>query len=117
ARRPQVGFRDWASGSLEPWIELEPEATGNRLNDGRCDRGGRFWVGSMFDPTTDGRSTGRLHRVEASGATTTVRTGIRSATGLAFSPDGATMYFADTHRDTVWAYDYDSATGDAANER
>ena len=47
----------------------------------------------------------------------TVRSGIGVSNGLAFSPDGRTMYFADTHRDTVWAYDYDLDTGEATNER
>lgn len=113
----RLAFFDWGSGSCDEWIGLEPEGTENRLNDGRCDRAGRFWVGSMFDPSSDGRSTGMLHRVETSGAATTVRTGIGVANGLAFSPDGATMYFADTHRETVWAYDYDAAAGEAVNER
>ena len=46
-----------------------------------------------------------------------MRTDIGVPNGLAFSPDGRTMYWADTHRDTVWAYDYDVDTGEATNER
>jgi sugar lactone lactonase YvrE len=71
----------------------------------------------MFDPAAAGRFTGMLHRVGPRGEVTTVRREIGIANGLAFSPDGSTMYFADTHRETVWAYDYDVATGDAVNER
>jgi len=112
-----LAWFDWASGSCEPWIRLEAEGTGNRLNDGRCDPAGRFWVGSMFDPASARRFTGLLHRVSPSGDLTTVRSEIGVANGLAFSPDGATMYFADTHRETVWAYDYDVASGEATNER
>jgi sugar lactone lactonase YvrE len=112
-----LAFYDWDSAAYREWIALEPEATGNRLNDGRCDPAGRFWVGSMFDPTSAGRSTGMLHRVGPGGDVATVRTEIGIANGLAFSPDGSTMYFADTPRQTVWAYDYDVATGDARNER
>ena len=108
---------DWGSGSCEPWIRLEPEGTGNRLNDGRCDLAGRFWVGSMFDPTAARRFTGLLHRVSPGGEVATVRSEIGVANGLAFSPDGSTMYFADTPRETVWAYDYDLTTGEATNER
>jgi sugar lactone lactonase YvrE len=110
-------FLDWEDGALEPWIDLELAGTGNRLNDGRCDPAGRFWVGSLFDPTSAGRATGMLHRVEPGGAATVMRSGIGVSNGLAFSPDGATMYFADTHRDTVWAYDYDPASGEPRNER
>ncbi len=112
-----LAFFDWEGGSLDHWIELEPEGTGNRLNDGRCDPVGRFWVGTMFDQSSARRSTGMLHRVDPDGRATTVRTEIGVPNGLAFSPDGATMYFADTHRETVWAYDYDLDTGEARNER
>lgn len=113
----QLVWFDWASGTCEPWIRLEPEGTGNRLNDGRCDPAGRFWVGSMFDPAAARRFTGLLHRVSPAGVVTTVRSDVGVANGLAFSPDGSTLYFADTHRETVWAYDYDLTTGEATNER
>jgi sugar lactone lactonase YvrE len=113
----RLAFLDWPSGRWVDWIELEPAATGNRLNDGRTDPVGRFWVGSMFDPAASGRATGMLHRVERDGSATIVRDGIGVSNGLAFAPDGRTMYFADTHRDLVWAYDYDVHTGAATRER
>jgi sugar lactone lactonase YvrE len=113
----RLAFFDWESGSCSPWVLLEPEGTSNRLNDGRCDPAGRFWVGSMFDPAAAGRFTGLLHRVEPDGRAETVRSGIGVTNGLAFSPDGSTMYFADTLRGAVWAYDYDLTTGAAINER
>jgi L-arabinonolactonase len=112
-----LAFFEWDSGAWHEWIRLEPDGTGNRLNDGRCDPAGRFWVGSMFDPAAARRFTGMLHRVGPGGDVATVRSGIGVANGLAFSPDGSTMYFADTPRETVWAYDYDVASGDASNER
>ncbi len=110
-------FFDWERGSSRDWIMLEPDGTGNRLNDGRCDPAGRFWVGSMFDPAASLRFTGMLHRVAPDGTAVIVRSGVGVANGLAFSPDGRTMYFADTPRETVWAYDYDVDTGVAVNER
>ena len=113
----RLGFLDWASEVWRDGVSLEPEGVGNRLNDGRCDPAGRFWVGSMFDPASARKATGLLHRVEADGTKVTVRSGIGVSNGLAFSPDGRTMFFADTHQDTVWAYDYDVDTGDATNER
>jgi sugar lactone lactonase YvrE len=116
AMERSLAWFDWVVGGCEDWIVLEEES-GNRLNDGRCDPVGRFWVGSMFTPTSAGRSTGMLHRVTPDGDAVTVRTGIGVANGLAFSPDGGTMYFADTPRETVWAYDYDVATGQLAGER
>jgi L-arabinonolactonase len=118
----RLAFFDWRSGTWNDWIVLEDDDLRNRLNDGRCDPAGRFWVGSMSDPSAptsgDGRpATGLLHRVEADGTAVAVRSGIGVSNGLAFAPDGRTMYFADTHRDTVWAYDFDVATGTASNER
>jgi L-arabinonolactonase len=113
----RLAFFDWAPGAWRDWIALEPDGTGNRLNDGRCDPAGRFWVGSMFDPASDDRATGLLHRVDRDGTAVTMRSSIGVSNGLAFAPDGRTMYFADTLRDTVWAYDYDAGTGEATNER
>jgi L-arabinonolactonase len=113
----RLGVLTFDDRSWRDWIRLEPEDRGNRLNDGRCDPAGRFWVGSMFDPAAAKHMTGSLYRVERDGATTVVRTGVGVPNGTAFSPDGRTMYFADTHLDCVWAYDYDVDTGEATNER
>ena len=117
ATEHQLAWFDWETSAVDPWVELEPADTGNRLNDGRCDRAGRFWVGSMFERAADGLFTGLLHRIDGDGQAVTVRHDIGVTNGLAFSPDGTTMYFADTLHDTVWAYDYDPATGMQSNER
>jgi sugar lactone lactonase YvrE len=117
AMEGRIGFFDWDTGTWSEWIELEPEGRGNRMNDGRTDPVGRFWVGTMFDPAADDRASGSLYRVEPDGRATVVRTEVGVPNGLAFSPDGRTMYWADTHRDTVWTYDYDVETGEAMNER
>ena len=107
----------WSTGAAISRVDLEPEGPGKRLNDGRCDPAGRFWVGSMGDPPTDGRPVGMLHRVDVDGVTEVVQTGVGVSNGLAFSPDGSVMYWADTHRDLVWAYDYDVETGVRSNEQ
>ena len=113
----RLGFLDWEAGSWSDWTTLEPDDAGNRLNDGRCDPAGRFWVGSMFDRTDAGRSTGILHRVGGDGSLARIRSGIGISNGLAFSPDGRTMYFADTLRRTVCAYDFDPDHGQPSKER
>lgn len=117
ASEHEVGWFEWEKGAYTPWVQLEPPGTRNRLNDGRCDRHGRFWVGSMWETAAADKFTGMLHRIEPSGAAETVRTGIGVTNGLAFSSDGRTMYFADTLHDTIWKYDYDPDTGAATNER
>jgi sugar lactone lactonase YvrE len=113
----QVGWFDWDNGSWDPWQDLEPPETGNRLNDGRCDPVGRFWVGSMFEHTVEEKYTGLLHKLEASGTSTTERSGLGVSNGLAFSPEGTVMYHADTFKRTVWIYDYEPFTGIRSNER
>lgn len=111
AAEHEAGDFQWETGAVEPWIQLEPAGTGNRMNDGRVDPAGRFWVGSMFERTAERRSTGMLHRVDADGTVTTHRRGVGVSNSLAFAPDGATMYWSDTPTSTVWSHDYDPETG------
>lgn len=96
-----------------------------RLNDGRADPVGNFWVGSMQNnvagdgsdvPITD-NAAGRLYRITASGAVTVHKTGIGVTNTLAWSPDGKRFYCGDSLRNAVFVWDYDSATGTIANER
>lgn len=112
-----LGWLDLGTGAHREWVKLEEHQPGVRLNDGRCDPAGRFWVGGMYVPTAAGRFDAFLHRVEPDGSFETVRSGVGCANGLAFSPDGTTMYWADTLHETVWAYDFDIATGEQHDER
>jgi sugar lactone lactonase YvrE len=116
AMETRLVWFDWESGQVTPWIELEPAGTGNRLNDGRTDPVGRYWVGSMYERPADQRFTGRLHRIDGGGAAATVRTEIGVSNALAFDAERGRMYFADTLRATVWRYDYDLETGEPRNE-
>ena len=103
---------DFDRGVWDQWLTLEEADTGNRLNDGRCDRQGRFWVGSMHEDAESGRSSGLLHQIFPGGEQRTVQDQIGISNGIAFSPDGDTMYFADTPRKTVWAYSYEPDSGE-----
>lgn len=106
------------SGRLD-WI-ARPEAgpTGRRFNDGRTDRQGRFWVGTMVeDEPLAGADTAGLWRLDGAGALTAQRGGVAIANGLALSPDGRTLYFADSPRRAILAYDLDPETGALRHER
>jgi L-arabinonolactonase len=98
-------------GPAETVIAALPgQAKGTRLNDGRCDRQGRFVVGA-FDETTR-QPIGGVWRLELDGSVTTlIATGITCANATCFSPDGRTMYFGDTPSGSIWAYAYDPAPG------
>ena len=113
----RLGALDFATGEWQDWLDVEPQGTGNRFNDGRCDAAGRFLVGSMYEQSAAERATGSLYRIEANGAVYRMRMDIGVPNALAFSPDGRTMYWADTHRDVVWAYDYDIDDGVPTRER
>ncbi len=95
-----------------------------RLNDGRADPDGRFWIGSMRNnvaPNGDalpaGGTDGVLYRVSATGEAESFRTGIGISNTLCWSPDRRTFYFADTLANAIRAYDYNGPAGEISNER
>jgi sugar lactone lactonase YvrE len=106
---------DPATGTLTPVQPIEAEITASRLNDGRCDRQGRFWVGSMNRATPDGR--GSLYRYDPGGALHRMFGDIEVPNGLAFSPDGSTLYFCDSPTRRLMATALDPATGDLGPPR
>jgi sugar lactone lactonase YvrE len=87
---------------------------GMRFNDGRCDRQGRFWSGTMFMDMGAARAVGGLYRYSSAGGLHgPVVKHMLTQNGLAWSPDGKTMYLSDSHpqRRLVWAFDYDIDAG------
>ncbi len=90
---------------------------GMRFNDGRCDRQGRFWVGSMHDDEAAPRrlALGRLARLDGAGWSAPLREAMLVPNGLAFSPRGDKLYFSDSAPSIakVWVCDYDTVSGQA----
>jgi sugar lactone lactonase YvrE len=87
---------------------------GMRFNDGRCDRQGRFWSGTMALDMSNAPAVGSLYRYSiAEGISAPVVSALVTQNGLAWSPDGRTMYLSDSHasRRVVWAFDYDLDSG------
>ena len=93
----------------------EPERTGNRFNDGKCDAAGRFWGGTM-DIACEA-PTGALYRFDPDGRCTRHDDGFAVTNGPTWSLDGRTMYFNDTVRGRVYAYDFDREAGTLSNKR
>ncbi len=105
-----------ADGTLERQVAAAPyDPAHHRFNDGRCDPQGRFFAGSMNERRDAASAT--LVRLDADLSLTTVLTDVTISNGLAWSPDGGTMYHADTPTLTVRAFDYDAATGMPTNPR
>jgi sugar lactone lactonase YvrE len=91
----------------------EDHAT-SRFNDGRVDPVGRYLTGTLDEPKAGGRAG--LYRYDSRGLAK-VSDGFMTSNGLAFSPDGRTLYFSDTPRFVVYRFDYDPQTGEADNRR
>ncbi|MBV8271472.1 MAG: SMP-30/gluconolactonase/LRE family protein [Cupriavidus sp.] len=91
-----------------------------RFNDGRCDRQGRFWAGTMVQDMAAANPAGGLFRFDADGVLSEpVIDQLIVQNGLAWSPDGGTMYLSDSHpsRRLIWAFDYDIDAGLPRNRR
>ena len=107
------------TGKYQRLIELESDLPENRMNDGKCDAAGRFWCGSIHevsDPSLR-RPVASVYRVDPDFSVVRVLDGIKTSNGFAWSPDNRTMYFSDTPTQSISAFDYDIATGQATNRR
>lgn len=81
-------------GGYERFVDLEPDRPDNRCNDGKVDRVGRFWVGTMDD--AEELASGQLFRVDTLSRWAAVESSYRVTNGPAFSPDGTLLYHADS---------------------
>ena len=91
-----------------------------RFNDGRCDRQGRLWAGTLHTNIPAGNAVGALYRYDPDGSLTgPLESGLLVQNGLAWSPDGRRMYLADSHVSVnkVWVFDYDIDAGLPRNRR
>jgi sugar lactone lactonase YvrE len=105
-----------ADGKLERKILDAPyDPAHHRFNDGRCDPQGRFFAGTMNE-RRDAYSA-ELLRIDADCTMTPILKDLMISNGLAWSPDGRTMYHADTPTHIVRAFDYDAATGTPSQPR
>jgi len=115
---------DPRDGSLKRVAAPEADKPANRSNDGGTDPAGRFWFGTMCNNIgEDGsdlgvaESSGALYRVGADMVPVRMHGGIGISNGTCFAPDGRTMYFADTLRGEIWAWDLDPGLGALSNRR
>lgn len=115
ALRSGFHFFDFASGEAERINTTQPGELRPRLNDGKVDPRGRFLAGSMDYEERDG--VGKLFRLDPDLSLAVLDTGIVCSNGPCFSPDGRTLYFADTSRRLIYAYDYDLDSGNVRSRR
>ena len=108
-------YVDLDDGTIERFADLGVADPSIRMNDAKCDRQGRFWAGTMSETLAEG--AGSLYRLDTDGALSPVVAGVTVSNGLDWSPDNRTMYFIDTLRYGVDAFDFDAAAGSVSNRR
>lgn len=129
------GTQDWVAGTESGVFRLSPRADGQlgfkqlaavthatpgmRFNDGRCDRQGRFLAGTMLMNMAAGARVGCIYSYKKDSELKKLLDGFITPNGMAFSPDGRTMYLSDSHPSVqvIWAFDYDTETGTPYNRR
>lgn len=113
-RHSFAGF-DPATGEMRTLAQVETDMPGNRFNDGKCDRLGRFWAGTMdFDCT---RATGSLYRLSPDLTCTRIDSEYIVTNGPAWSSNDKTLYHNDSVNGRVYAFDFDLASGNVSNKR
>lgn len=121
ALRTGLYHLDVGDGSLAQLSGAPFDARRFIFNDGRCDRRGRFFAGTMYvplEPAPDIPKNAQrtpLRRYDGGGRWSDATPPVATSNGLAWSLDGRTMYHADTDTKTIWRYDYDEATATAVN--
>ena len=109
----ETGFFTLADGETEPHLLAplpEPEPGSRmRLNDGKTDRAGRFWAGSMTYDFREG--AGSLFRVEPDGSLHEALPGVTISNGLGWSLDDRALYYIDSTTRRVDCFDFDLETG------
>lgn len=98
-----------ATGAFDMLAPVTADHVHLRLNDGRVDRSGTFWAGSMAE--AKGSPLGNLWRYDGGGQATPFLGDIKIPNSLCWSGDGTQMYFADSPRQTIWRYAFDPNDG------
>jgi sugar lactone lactonase YvrE len=114
---------DRRSGALAPLAPAPYDCRRFTFNDGHCDRQGRFFVGPMYSPlhpegtVSDDERRAPMWRYLGDGRWQPVGPPVQISNGLAFAPDGRTLYHCDTARKTIWACEYDPETASIGGRR
>lgn len=119
ALRHGFALFDPDKGTIERVGEAEADKPDNRFNDGTVDPAGRFWAGTMRLSASGPAPDGALYRLDPDLVCAKVRDGFWTINGLAFSPNGRTLYYSDSNPAvrTIWACDYDLDDGVAGPPR
>lgn len=109
------------TGATEVLTTVDEDQANNRFNDGKAIPGGRVLAGTMNRALdyedVEGANTGRLYLFEKGKAPVKLGSGMSVPNGIAATADHKIVYHTDTYTQTIFAYDYDEATGELTNKR
>lgn len=97
-------FLNEMSGEIHPIGDPEPEKTENRFNDGKCSPDGYFFAGTISLVKKAGDA--RLYRLSPDGSIEEAFGPVTNSNGIVWSADGKTLFYIDTPRKEVLAFDY-----------
>jgi sugar lactone lactonase YvrE len=103
------------SGRVEWIAKPESDVIGNRSNDGRCDRQGRFWMGTIVEQKNSPEQSAALYCLDHNFAVSKHFSGLTISNALCFSPDSRKLYHADSPTHSIRVYDFDAQTGELSN--
>jgi sugar lactone lactonase YvrE len=109
ALKDRFALYDPTTGGVEKLADIDVEHPDVRLNDGKCDPWGNFIAGTLQVHLAPGQfALGGLYRLSPHGDLEVLARGFGLTNGPCFSPDGRTLYVADSAIGvrTIWAYDY-----------
>ncbi|BCU70096.1 SMP-30/gluconolactonase/LRE family protein [Stygiolobus caldivivus] len=105
---------DLEGKTFKELVEVEAELEKNRFNDGKCDKVGRYWAGTMNMEKS--APTGSLYKFDGKGVEKMVE-GLTVSNGLGWDPDDRLMYLIDSPARKVYAFDFDLKRGKVWNRR
>jgi sugar lactone lactonase YvrE len=111
------GFWLWNGADELKLVAAEADGAKCQMNDCVADARGRLLAGSCFYNPAAEFELGKLFLLDNNGKAHVLDDGFVLANGLGFSPDGKTLYFADSATRLIYAYDYDIAAGSVGNRR
>jgi L-arabinonolactonase len=107
-----LAFFSLSSGAVERICDVEPELPATRINDGRCDRQGRFVFGMFNQDSNPRAAVGSFYRLNCDLSLERLPLGpVAIANSICFSPDGATMYYCDSPAKVIHCCDYGDHIG------
>ncbi|MDR1421085.1 MAG: SMP-30/gluconolactonase/LRE family protein [Treponema sp.] len=101
--------------SVSPLYTIDSIPGNARINDGKCDAAGRFWLGTM--DLDEKEKTGSLYSVSPDLTCKKVLDGLVIGNGMAWTADNKTMYYIDSPTLEIWAFDFDLAKGELSGKR